>query len=234
MWSCWVCAQGYLACLLFAWSVDAGIGRLVRQASTRWFLLHAICNVSIAWASASDVLACITDHSASSLPAASGHPLRMATVVHAYHAIAFHLRPEDWFHHLFFVVPSALAGCYHNTKGFQVCIFFCCGAPGAVDYLALAGSKAGLISPTLRRRLYGFTSVCVRAPGAVLGSSLLIQDGLKYRGAGCATVGALVLLNGVYYGHQAAWAAGYHAQDLKAVKEKGRGVPTGDGSRPDA
>ena len=234
MYSFFMWAQGYMCCLLFAWSCDVMLKRFLAEASVRWFVLHAICNMTIAALAAGDVVDCIADHSYSRLPASSGYPLRMATAVHVYHVAAFPMRPEDWFHHVGFVFPSALACYHHETKGFALCAFFICGAPGAIDYLVLAGSKLGYVTTDLRRRLYGLTSLCIRMPGAVLGSSLLIQDGLKYRGAGCVATGMLALMNGVYYGHQAAWSAGYHASQANVVKENACGQPTKHEPRADA
>ena len=102
-------------------------------------------------------------------------------------------------------------------------MFFCCGAPGAIDYIVLALRQSEMIGSRLRSRLYGYSSACLRCPGAAFAASLLIQDGIRFRGLGCFLLGVLVLVNGAYYGHQAAWSAGRRMGHLNTIKDNSIG-----------
>jgi len=202
-----------IACLYF-------LDRILRASTilqqcgsrARWFCMHSIGNAVVAAGTAGDMAACAADHSRSREMAAWLMPAGMAFSMHLYHCAAFKLRPEDWSHHLLFVFGVTPLVAMHPTRGMSVCLFFCTGFPGMLDYWLLVLVKTRKLHKRVQKRAAGFINAYMRMPGGALGGALLIQDGMGAgeRGVGCAVLGAAMLINVCYYGHQAIHSAGVH------------------------
>ena len=176
----------------------------------RWFCMHTIGNAMIAIGSARDTAHCIMDHSISNVAPDWMMPASMAFGMHLYHCMAFRLRPEDWSHHILFVFGVTPLLLWYPTKATSVCLFFCTGVPGMLDYGILTLVKTGNIQRRIQKRVAGLINAYMRMPGGALGGSLLIQDGLKDQSHGtCGLIlGGMMLANSCFYGHQAIYNAG--------------------------
>lgn len=174
-------------------------------ARARWFCIHSIGNAVVAAGTARDLTICLWDHSRSREIATSLMSAGVAFSLHLYHCLAFRLRPEDWSHHLLFVFGVTPLIIQHPTKAMSVCFFFCTGFPGMLDYWLLTLVKTQRLEKWVQKRAAGFINAYLRMPGGSLGASLLIQDGVGVgaRGVSGAVLGALMLANSAYYGHQA-------------------------------
>jgi hypothetical protein len=179
----------------------------------RWFCMHSIGNAIVAAGSARDFATCALDHSLSSREAETLIPAGMAFSLHLYHCMAFKLRPEDWGHHLLFVFGATPLVVMHPTKAMSVCFFFCTGFPGMLDYWLLMLVKTQRLPKRVQKRAAGFINAYMRMPGGALGGLLMIQDGIGVggRGVGAAILGAMMLANSCYYGHQAIHNAAVHS-----------------------
>ncbi len=175
----------------------------------RWFCIHSIGNAVVAAGTARDLTICLLDHSHSSEIATSLLPPSVAFSLHLYHCLAFRLRPEDWSHHLLFVFGVTPLIIQHPTKAMSVCLFFCTGFPGMLDYWLLTLVKTQRLEKWVEKRAAGFINAYLRMPGGALGASLLVQDGVGVgaRGVSSAVLGGLMLTNCAYYGHQAITSA---------------------------
>ncbi len=175
----------------------------------RWFCLHSIGNAVVSLGALKDVAECILDHSSSHTRAEWLMPAGMGFSLHLYHCLAFKLRPEDWSHHLLYVFGVSPLLIFHPTKATSVCLFFCTGLPGVLDYWLLTLVKIHRLPRKVQKRAAGFINAYLRMPGGALGASLLVQDGIGVHqaGAGAAVLGGMMLLNSCYYGHQAIHSA---------------------------
>ncbi len=171
----------------------------------RWFCLHSLGNAVVALGAMKDVSECVLDHSASHAEAGWLMPAGMGFSLHLYHCLAFKLRPEDWSHHLLYVFGVAPLLVFHPTKATSVCLFFCTGLPGMLDYWLLMLVKLQRLPKRVQKRAAGFLNAYMRMPGGALAASLLIQDGVGVHstGPGAAALGGMMLINSCYYGHQA-------------------------------
>lgn len=178
-------------------------------ARARWFCIHSIGNAVVAAGTTRDLALCVLDHTRSKDPASSLMPVGAAFSLHLYHCLAFKLRPEDWSHHLLFVFGVTPLVIFHPTRAMCVCLFFCTGFPGMLDYWLLMLVKTQKLEKWVQKRAAGFINAYLRMPGGALGASLLVQDGIgaPARGAGAAVLGGLMLANSAYYGHQAIYNA---------------------------
>ena len=174
-------------------------------ARARWFCIHSIGNAVVAAGTTRDLALCVLNHAESREPATSLMPAGAAFSLHLYHCLAFKLRPEDWSHHLLFVFGVTPLVVFHPTRAMSVCLFFCTGFPGMLDYWLLMLVKTQKLEKWVQKRAAGFINAYLRMPGGALGASLLIQDGIGTpgRGVGAAILGGLMLANSAYYGHQA-------------------------------
>ena len=178
-------------------------------ARARWFCMHSLANAVVALGALGDVIECIGDHSVSHRPAGWLMPAGMGFSLHLYHCLAFKLRPEDWSHHLLYVFGVSPLLVFHPTKATSVCLFFCTGMPGMLDYWLLTLVKTQKLPKKVQKRAAGFINAYLRMPGGSLAASLLVQDGIGVHkaGPGAAILGILMLMNSCYYGHQAIYTA---------------------------
>tara|TARA_Y100000389_G_C17359568_1_gene462993 strand:- start:48 stop:782 length:735 start_codon:yes stop_codon:yes gene_type:complete len=203
-------------CLFLLYMLDLCLRRVnaisAGGSRARWFCMHSLGNAIVAAGTTRDLAICVLDHSQSREPATSLMPAGAAFSLHLYHCLAFKLRPEDWSHHLLFVFGVTPLVILHPTKAMCVCLFFCTGFPGMLDYWLLMLVKTQRLEKWVQKRAAGFINAYLRMPGGTLGASLLIQDGVGVagRGMGAAVLGGLMLANSCYYGHQAISSAAVH------------------------
>ena len=205
-----------VVCIFFLYMLDRVLksSLILRQGGSRarWFCLHSIGNAVVAASTAHDLVLCALDHSRSREVAESLMPAGVAFSIHLYHCLAFKLRPEDWCHHFLFVFGVTPLVTMNPTRGMSVCLFFCTGFPGMLDYWLLTLVKTRRLQKKVQKRAAGLINAYLRMPGGALGGFLLIQDGVGAggRGVGAAMLGMAMLGNVCYYGHQAIHNAGVH------------------------
>ena len=174
--------------------------------STRWFRLHSLANIIIATAAHSDVMDCLQDPARSSETTSTEWARAFALSLHIYHALAFHLRSEDWWHHVISVYICAPVCIVNDTKAFSVNYFFCTGAPGAIDYAALSLVRSGHIPRLTQKRLGSYLNAYVRMPGGCYGAYLIARNAFSAPGGwspGLAATAMILYVNSAHYGRQA-------------------------------
>lgn len=211
MWD-YLCILGAL-CL-----ADRGLRRWVTDTKTRWFVLHALANTAIA----AVVLPAFAQawrrpEWSVYMPAGDEHRSRLDSAVigalHLYHALAFPMDADDWFHHLLFIPFNQLAvalprwmpadaarGGWRWGPCIQMQHFFICGLPGAIDYGSLALVRAGRLGRLRQKRLQARLNLWLRCPGVLFTISLLLFETARAAPPPPAAAVAIVALDTVLIG----------------------------------
>ncbi len=184
-------------------------GRILAEAKTRWFALHALANFMVAVLGLPDIYFVLKNpYCGMMFDIISWHPSHIAFSIHLYHLLAFSdLRLEDVTHHLLFV---GLFGIVNFTMKWgpvvNFLLFFITGVPGGLNYVLLVLKKEGKISQMEQKRLYSQIDVWMRMPGLLfIGFNMLSSAIQGYtRVPAVASVMCFILAagNGVYYMEQ--------------------------------
>lgn len=196
------------AALLMLWQMDWLLKRYAAPGrdSTRWFRLHSLGNIIVAAAAYSDMIDCLWDPARSGETTNTEWARAFALSLHVYHALAFRLRSEDWWHHVASVYICAPVCIVNDTKAFSVNYFFCTGAPGAIDYAALSLVRSGHLPRLTQKRLGSYLNAYVRMPGGCYGAYLIARNALTAPGGwrpGLAATAIILYVNSAHYGRQA-------------------------------
>lgn len=92
----------------------------------------------------------------------------IATGLHFYHIVFFHLKQHDWLHHgmtAILTTPPILL--FHQARGVAVALFFMTGLPGGIDYILLTFVKLRWIDSIVEKQAYIVISVWIRGPGVL-------------------------------------------------------------------
>jgi len=177
----------------------------------RWFSLHVIFNfINILGTYKSFIYAIkspidlITDKSIYTTILQSRNsiwPTVYTITLHIYHVLFFKLRTQDIIHHFLFV-PFLLCNLSYETK--NITLFFACGLPGMISYIALCCKRYNIITKQTERQITFYQNLWLRVPG-LLFSSFCVFYSYKYAkiiNPSMYIVGTLCLLaniNGLYY-----------------------------------
>jgi hypothetical protein len=172
-----------------------------------WFQLHCAANIIVAFYTYNDVLDCFNNPERSS-EAISYYIAPCTTLMlHLYHVLFFKLRTDDWIHHIgscFICTPMCLN---YPKKGFAIYCFFCCGFPGAIDYMLLVLHKNDWCPKIVEKKINAYLNSYVRMPGGIIGCYLIYKDAylmettfLLYSNL---SLSFLIFMNTCYYGKQA-------------------------------
>lgn len=180
--------------------------------ATRWPALHAAGNAMVCVLALPGVVATLADplHAMDSREyppthaAASPATAHAVAAIHLYHVAFFALTRADLVHHVLFVVPSI---CFFYCAMWgalpQLVLFFICGLPGLIDYVAVCLYYAGALSKTTRRRVTANINVWLRAPGLLFATTLqyvaFAHGTTSAPRAMIAASGALFAFNAMYY-----------------------------------
>ena len=178
---------------------------------SRWFSLHAMTNFIISCSSFSSLINCIQDPihmsldnsiiSYSPLSIQCKWPTLLAVSLHIYHLIYFKIRPEDLCHHLLFS-PLAYLNVDNMIK--NVGLFFACGFPGMITYIALTCKQYNILSSLQEKKIAFLQNLLIRAPGLLFFSFSLIYSyiyasqpsiSLKY----IILLSICAVMNGLFY-----------------------------------
>ena len=200
----------FLISTTFIFLIDKFICSHITKA--RWFSLHAIfnfINVLGTRAAISHSLLNPTDldiDNQSSLQLYSRYSIWPATLtiaLHLYHVIFFKLRYEDKIHHLLFI-PLLLWNISYEIK--NVTLFFACGFPGMISYIALCLKKYGIITREKTRQIAFYQNLWLRAPGLLFASFSVFYSHLYAKKLYFSTIITCLVasINGMYYLQQIA------------------------------
>lgn len=140
-------------------------------ASARWFFVHWLTNLYVAFHTWEDVAQCLADPMCgNAVSTTSSEAFAMATVLHVYHCVQHwsELHPNDRLHHMIFCFGCApvvyMTAAYKSTA---VALFFMCGLPGAIDYFHLWLVKMKVMTAPTQRKGYAVISLFLRSPGVL-------------------------------------------------------------------
>ena len=175
--------------------------------SARWYRVHLLSNLGIAYVTAGPFVRLLT--SPSTLTALRPHPglsdaVKFAMALHLYHCVAWRLRPSDVWHHVTSVLGAGLA-----TSGLPLplqssLVWVGCGLPGGLDYLGLCLRKSGWVGERLQRKWTAVINMMLRAPVGALVSHWVALHAYEARSYRAAAVAVVAFVNVAYYNHQAA------------------------------
>jgi len=217
--------------LFFAFSAIAALDFVVcrrmipANPSARWFLLHSAFNWAVVAASMKDVVAVFAKPLCSlAVPMESWIPAYLVIAGHAYHALAFDMKPSEVRHHLIF---SGLGGGLTLSMAWgplmSLCLFLISGLPGAIDYALLAAVKTGNLDRMTEKKANTAINTYLRMPGLVTVSafaSACLAHGLTthLNSTALAFCITLPLANGLFYGEQI--IGSYHKELALQAKTK--------------
>ena len=175
----------FSACLVGVGAGDAALRTIlvgswsVRKHTTRWFLLHAGVNAVIATLSWPSVWATIVDPinllNAEAYPPClmgpgSKVPLHLINALHVYHAVAWQLSAQEWWHHILFATTLGGTGAWYDWGLLSNYLaFFLCGVPGGIEYALLVAQRMGACSDGCVRRASMRLNLYMRQPAVLLG-----------------------------------------------------------------
>ena len=159
--------------------------RQVLPTSTTWYVLHAIVNLAVICPLTFPAFYQLDQPQNTVLaPPGSVDQSHVAAIalMHLYHAVAFPMKAEDWFHHLLFIpfnqfaywLPLLLDWPVHWGPAISVQHFFMCGLPGGLDYCCLALRKQGLLEVGTQKKLQVAVNVWIRVPGGLFSCSIIL------------------------------------------------------------
>ena len=212
--------HSYFLVLCALWAGDGALAVRVRDAKTRWFVLHAVANCAVCALTAPAFLYAYRHpdwavYRPLHAPALDEWNAVLIGMLHVYHALAYRLDADDAFHHALFVPFNQAAVFAPTVLGWQAhrwgaCVnmqhFFSCGLPGALDYAALALRRAGRLSRRRQKWLQAKLNLWVRGPGILFTAAFLLLETLRAAPTLPASAYAIALLdvvligsNSVYY-----------------------------------
>lgn len=176
-----------------------------KRESTRWFQLHTIINICIAYSVYEDIVICLYDPTKSNETTITEWGRSFALSLHIYHSIIYKLRREDWYHHIISVFLCAPMCIINNTKAVSFSYFFCTGLPGAIDYATLSLVRTNYITRIKQKQIASYLNTYVRMPGGGLGAYLIFKDAFQPTEIHINRIvlAFLMYLNSFYYGNQA-------------------------------
>lgn len=174
---------------------------------TRWCALHAMGNALITWTAASALW--VTPVRALR-PGWERFPVTFAIQMHAYHALAYPLSPDDRMHHLVFAFVLGVPSYVYSTTATAAMLVFLSGLPGGLIYALVALRRCGRLAWVPEPRFSAAVNLGLRAPGIlwVTARVLLIEPRIVPLWVWWMQL-VLPVINAVYYGHQSAvraWA----------------------------
>lgn len=139
---------------------------LRKEAVRRWYYVHFFGNAIVCSYALGPMLQLLSDPmNEIREPHYFSESAWVITVIHVYHLIAYKCRPDEWMHHIVFVLVGTATQYIVNWGRITALYhFFICGLPGGLDYLALGLSKDGVISKDVRLRCAVELNMWVRAP----------------------------------------------------------------------
>lgn len=179
----------------------------------RWFSLHAILNFinvlgtfTILLHALQSPLSLTIDNSYSThlYSKNSIWPVTFTIALHLHHVLFYTLRFEDILHHFLFV-PFLLCSLSYETK--NLTLFFACGFPGMLSYIALCSKNYNIITRKSERKITFYQNLWLRAPGLLFTSFSVFYSHLLSHQKNIYFVGLMCLLtsiNGMYYLQQIA------------------------------
>jgi len=179
----------------------------------RWFSLHAIFNfINVLGTYTTLVHALqsplsLTIDNSYSTHLYSQHsiwPTAFTIALHMYHVLFYTLRFEDVLHHCLFV-PFLLYPISYETK--NLTLFFACGFPGMLSYIALCCKKYNIITRKSERKISFYQNLWLRAPGLLFTSFSVFYSHLYSNQKNIYFVGLMCVfasINGMYYLQQIA------------------------------
>ena len=200
----------FLISTTFIFLIDKVICSHITKA--RWVSLHAIfnfINVLGTQAAISHSLVKPIDldvDNKSSLQLSSRYsiwPAILTLALHLYHVMFFKLRYEDKIHHLLFI-PLLLCNLSYESK--NVTLFFACGFPGMISYIALCLKKYGIITHEKTRQIAFYQNLWLRAPGLLFSSFSVFYSHVYAKKLSTSVLITCLLasINGMYYLQQIA------------------------------
>ena len=200
----------FLISTTFIFLIDKFICSHITKA--RWFSLHAIFNfINVLGTQAAISHAIVNPidlemDNKSSLQLYSRYSIRPATLtiaLHLYHVIFFKLRSEDKIHHFLFI-PLLLWNISYEIK--NVTLFFACGFPGMISYIALCLKKYGIITQEKTRQIAFYQNLWLRAPGLLFSAFSVFYSHLYAKKLYFSIIITCLVasINGMYYLQQIA------------------------------
>jgi len=143
--------------------------------STRWFFVHSLVNMALAWYAYDDLVACARDIGTCATQKWSfgDEVMGIAVSVHFYHIVFYHLQAADWLHHgMTAVLTTPPILLCQQTRFISFSLFFMTGLPGGIDYLLLTLVKLGWLEGIVEKKLYVVITVWLRGPGVLAGATM--------------------------------------------------------------
>lgn len=183
------------------------------QISTRWLMVHALVNLSIAvqvvpsmiavreCVGSTDALTCLAQ------PSGAPQPMQEAALLHVYHVLFYDLSREDIFHHALFAVFLILPGLVYewgHLANFQ--LFFIHGLPGFVIYAYIVTRRAFRWRASIEPVISALVNIFIRMPGVLYANALLYSVASLIAVPHWATALNILLgpFNAIYYACQSA------------------------------
>ena len=200
----------FLISTTFIFLIDKFICSNITKA--RWFSLHAIFNFINVIGTHAAISYAITNpidleiNNKSSLQLYSRYsiwPTTLTISLHLYHIKFFKLRYEDIIHHCLFI-PLLMLNLSYELK--NVTLFFACGFPGMISYIALCLKKYGIITQEKTRQIAFYQNLWMRAPGLLFVAFSVFYSHLYAKKLYFSTIITCLFasINGMYYLQQIA------------------------------
>ena len=135
-----------------------------------YYLIHAVHNLAMVRATASDVFLTFTDFHNLQHYSPNYYAASLCFALHFYHITLYYntLRYDDWLHHglmIFIALPLGLMLPSTTLLGYS--LFFSTGLPSILDYLLLFGVRNGWVQRITEKRVNRFLNLWLRSPGCV-------------------------------------------------------------------
>ena len=186
---------------------------------SRWFQLHAACNLYISCLVIQESMNLIINprFPISSPTKRDLYAHQLIVIMHLYHPFISRMSNMDIFHHLLFVIFGSLPALYFlNTSVFSIMTLGACGIPGFIEYTCLSLVKHNMMTSIDQKKIQSMVSNYLRMPLALYSAALAHIDmsmwASKYRihdkspdeyiyfvCAGPYYIIFLVYLNGTFY-----------------------------------
>lgn len=170
--------------ILFLDTFSIGLTKIITDnpivsPNSRWFLIHSISNLYIAYYAFWDLKECI--ESPVKLynikwDVNSFNIYQYTMLLHLYHCLFFKLTKSDILHHCLMCGISGSLEFYNTNKLCSAALFFLSGLPGSIDYFLLYLVKINKLSKITEKKAYIFISTWIRSPGCCLITFLGIRD----------------------------------------------------------
>ena len=228
------------ACVVFLGACDGLMRILIRraprpprkEATVRWFGVHALANYAISALSAPWILMVLRDPLASLSVPSSSVGICLAIWLHLYHMAFYRLTPADLWHHGIFLpligFPGYAAGAWGPLR--EVQLTWLCGVPGAVTYTVLAAQRMGYLTRVDEPSLTAVLNVGLRCPGTLAANlvmTYIVATSRPYAAPLWAIALQLVLAptNAVGYAWQSVCRARKRAGGTDERPDEPRGAP---------